>query len=78
VLLALSLSLAMYEHKRLQHTAKPMLWIASSLIVATVLSVTHLLREQHSVKGYRVLSDVESNYGWVRVIDQPYERVRWL
>jgi spermidine synthase len=78
VLLVLALSLAMYEHKRLQHTAKPMLWIASSLIVATVLSVTHLLHEQRPVKGYRVLSDIESHYGWVRVIDQPYERVRWL
>ena len=78
VLLTLALLLSMYELRRLQLAVKPLLWIASSLAVATVLSGTYLLHEQRSVKGYRVLSDVESHYGWVRVIDQPYERVRWL
>jgi len=78
VLLALALSLSIYELRRLQLAVKPFLWIASSLVVAIVLSGTYLLHEKSSVKGYRVLSDVESHYGWVRVIDQPYERVRWL
>jgi spermidine synthase len=78
VLLALALLLSMYELRRLQLAVKPLLWIVSSLAVATVLSGTYLLHEQRSVKGYRVLSDVESHYGWVRVIDQPHERVRWL
>ncbi len=78
VLLALAISIAMYERKRLQLTTKPVLWVASSLLVAVVLSGTYLLHEQRTVKGYRILSDVESHYGWVRVIDQPHERVRWL
>jgi spermidine synthase len=48
------------------------------LAAATVLVGLHLLHGERSVKDYRVLSDVESHYGWVRVIDQPVERVRWL
>ncbi len=78
VLLALALSLALYEQKRLLLTVKPILWVVSSLAVMAVLSGTYLLHEPRSVKGYRVLSDVESHYGWVRVIDQPNERIRWL
>lgn len=78
VLLALALLLALYELKRLQLAVKPILWITSSLTVAAVLSGTYLSHEKPSVDGYRVLSDVESHYGWVRVIDQPLERVRWL
>jgi spermidine synthase len=70
--------LAWYELRRLQLTVKPILWVASVLAAAAILLGTYFLHEERSVKGYRVLSDVESHYGWVRVIDQPYERVRWL
>lgn len=77
-LLLLALSLAFYELRRLHLAVKPVLWVVFSLAVAAVLTGVYLLHEQRVVKDYRVLSDVESHYGWVRVVDQPYERVRWL
>lgn len=78
VLLALALMLALYELKRLKQEVKPVLWVIPSVAVAVFLITTFFLHERLSIKGYRVLSNVESHYGWVRVIDQPYERVRWL
>ncbi|MEE9345204.1 MAG: fused MFS/spermidine synthase [Methylococcales bacterium] len=78
VLLGLSLMLAIYELRRLQLVVKPILWMMSSLAVAIVLTSVYLLHEKHIVKNYRVLSDVESHDGWIRVVDQPYERIRWL
>jgi spermidine synthase len=78
VLLLLSGLLVMYESRQTKVAVQPALWVLSSLAVLSVLVGIHLFHQQRTVKGYRVLSDVESHYGWVRVIDQPDERVRWL
>lgn len=77
-LLLLSLLLLMYESMRIRVTVKPVLWLFSSLLVATVMFSSYFFHEDRPSKDYRILSDVESHYGWVRVIDQPIERVRWL
>lgn len=77
-LITLSVILAWYESKYLQDNVKTLPWIAMGLITAMALSGIYLSHEKRTVKNYRVLSDVESHYGWVRVIDQPYERIRWL
>ena len=77
-LITLSTALALYESKFLQHNSRPLIWQAICVIIAAVLSAIHLSHEQRAVKNYRVLSDVESHYGWDRVIEHPYERVRWL
>lgn len=68
-LLGLSLMLALYELKRLQLVVKPVLWVMSCLIAAIVLTSIYLLHEKRVVKDYRVLSDVESDYGWISVVD---------
>lgn len=78
VLLTLAAMLALYESRRLQITIKPLLWITACLAIAAALTGVYLTRGDHVAKGYRVLSDAESHYGWVRVVDQPQERVRWL
>ena len=77
-LLILALLLAFYESKRLRHHVKPIMWVASCLSVGIVLISLFILHKERVVKDYRVLSSVESHYGWVRVIDHPLERVRWL
>ncbi len=78
VLVALALLTATYELKRLKLAVNPVLWVLPTLAVIIILLGTYLLHKERTVEGYRVLSNIESHYGWVRVIDQPYERVRWL
>ncbi len=78
ILIVLAICLAIFESKRLYYPVSSGLWVVSSVTAVLILGVTSQLDGRSTVKGYKVLSEAESHYGWVRVVDQPKEGLRWL
>ncbi|MCK5354479.1 MAG: fused MFS/spermidine synthase, partial [Methyloprofundus sp.] len=78
VLIMLAISLTIFECKRLRYPTSPGLWVVSCATAFLVLGVASQVGGRNPVKDYKLLSEAESHYGWVRVIDQPKEGLRWL
>ncbi|TVZ41733.1 spermine/spermidine synthase [Alteromonadaceae bacterium 2753L.S.0a.02] len=80
VLIALALSLAIYEKNRLGVKYKWGGWIVSSAIVLGIIGLQLVNNHQKKAleDGYKVVYEAETHYGWVRVIDQEDKELRWL
>lgn len=79
VLVVLALVIGLYEQKQLQRS---MAIVPSVLVAALALSLLpKIVDASHQYKsnaGFNVVSEQESLYGWVRVIDQPSHDLRLL
>ena len=79
ILLVLALLIGVYEQKQLQRS---MAIVPSALVAVLALSLLpKIVDASHHYKrnaGFNVLSEQESLYGWVRVIDQPSHDLRLL
>jgi len=79
VLILLACILAFYEQKQLavRHAIWPCLWllVGAMALLPLIIGSGQKYRE---VNGYQVISEQESLYGWVRVIDKKAEDLRLL
>ena len=78
VLAILSLSLSIYEYRRLPGAQNPLSWILLCLAILAAMMGAHWLRGEKQYPDYTVLSEAETYYGWVRVVDQASTGIRWL
>jgi spermidine synthase len=78
VLAALSAAVAVDERRRAPPRGWPARWIALCLGVIAALVALFLLRGARTYPGYTVVSQAETHYGWVRVVDQEEKGIRWL
>ena len=79
VLLCLSVALVFYEKKRLNQHYRPLPWagVTALLLVAIFWQLSTAGRTKAD-QDYRVLFEEETHYGWVRVVDQGDDDIRWL
>ena len=79
ILLCLSLTLVVYETKRLQYKYVLLPWLGFSAILTMGL-LWQLLSggSKQTDEHYTVLFEGETHYGWVRVVDQKDDQIRWL
>lgn len=75
ILLLLAISFSVYEFRR--HPRLVSLLATLAISAMTVLAINYG-RPLKSVEGFQILSETDSSYGWVRVVDQPKENIRWL
>jgi len=75
LLIFLSIFWAFYEKK----SAK-VVWmtIPVGVITGLTLMASHYIHSIGDAQGFRQLFSEESNYGWVRVVDEPEKNIRWL
>lgn len=78
VLITLALILAIYEHRKLKAGNSLIRWTILCIIVATIMVSLHLFTSKKRYDNYTVISEAESYYGWVRVVDQDDQGIRWL
>ena len=78
VLTLLSLILGFYEHRKLKTGNSPLRWATVCLLVIIALTALFFLHGRKTYDDYTVLSDEESYYGWVRVVDDKDRNIRWL
>jgi len=79
LLLALAVAVAVYEQK--QRLVVHALWPCLVLAVSAMVLLPKIIASAHAYpasNGFQVISEQESLYGWVRVIDQPSEDLRLL
>ncbi len=77
--LALSLlagSVARYEQVRHKVGYSWYSWCIGLALQLVWLS--YLMTRTHTVDGYTIVFEQETHYGWVRVVDQTDENIRWL
>jgi len=79
VLIMLAVSVAFYEQKQkaVQHAVWPCLLLAVAAM-ALLPRIIGSVQDDREVNGYQVVSEQESLYGWVRVIDKKAEDLRLL
>ena len=77
-LLGLALSLSIYEYKRQRVSISTSVWVVVCIVAAFVIVAASQLYANKQYKNYKVLSDAESHYGWVRVVDHSQEAIRLL
>ncbi len=78
ILAVLSLLLSLYEFRRRQRTKMPVVWILICLAILITMTCMYWLRGEKQYADYTVLSEEETHYGWVRVVDQTSTGIRWL
>ncbi len=78
VLLILSVSVGIYEYKRLRRSRVPTTLVVSSLIAAIAVCVASYATATKKHQRFKIAYEAESYYGWVRVVDEPLECIRWL
>ena len=78
VLVVLSLCFSIYETRRLGRTKAPIITFVSCITIAGFIIAAGVISANKQYKNYEVVSEAESHYGWVRVVDQPNEKIRWL
>lgn len=78
VLIGLSLFLAFYEQKRLLVNISTLHWVLVCGLVSLLLLALDFERGEKQPRSYRLLSQAETHYGWVRVVEKKNSNVRWL
>lgn len=79
VLTALSLLLSVYEHKALPSAKTVPVWkTAACLVAAVVVLAIAMTKSNKEYVAYDVIMDDESEYGWIRVVDQKEGDIRFL
>ena len=75
LLIFLSIFWCFYEKK-----SGKLAWMTVSVSVVTcfILLASHYIHSTEDTQGFRQLFSEESNYGWVRVIDEPEKDIRWF
>jgi len=77
LLVLLAIGTACYEKQR--NTQGSVIFVLpAGLIALVMLAFSHAIQAQDQTSKYRQLSAKESIYGWVRVIDEPEQEIRWL
>lgn len=78
LLLLLAVSYAVYEHRIASKPLSLVVTISISTLTVMVIAVVHFGHSTASSEHLQVKSETESIQGWVRVVDQPADHVRWL
>ena len=78
LLLGLSLFLAYYEQKRLNIKPRILSWSSAVTAFIGIFIINGLNSGEQQNPKYKVLFEQETHYGWVRVIDQQDNGIRWL
>src|SRR5690625_7021500 len=73
-----ALVLAVFERKRMGARLSLPLWGATTAMAAFILVSMVAQINGRTYPGYEVVFEAESPYGWVRVVDQPAQDIRWL
>lgn len=74
----MALVLAVFERKRMGARLSLPLWGATTAMAAFILVSMVAQINGRTYPGYEVVFEAESPYGWVRVVDQPAQDIRWL
>lgn len=74
----MALVLAVFERKRMGARLSLPLWGATTAMAAFILISMAGQMNDRTYPGYDVVFETESPYGWVRVVDQPAQDIRWL
>lgn len=79
VLVLLALGLSVYEFKHLPSARSAPLWRSTAyfIIAGSIVTFT-ALKPEKAYSNYTVLFEEESDYGWVRVVDQKDGDLRFL
>jgi spermidine synthase len=78
ILTLLSWTLSVYENRKL-HTGNSILtWAIVYIVCLGLLVSLYFYRGNKQYENYTVLSETETYYGWVRVVDQKENGIRWL
>ncbi len=79
LMFAMAFVLALFERKRLRARLSLPLWGATTAALAAVayIGVAGQMSNRH-YPGSELVFEAESPYGWVRVVDQPEQGIRWL
>lgn len=78
LMFSMALVLAVFERKRLRARLSLPLWGATTALAAFILVSVAGQMNGRIYPGYEVVFETESPYGWVRVVDQPAQGIRWL
>lgn len=78
LMFSMALVLAVFERKRLRARLSLPLWGATTGLAAFILLNVAGQMNGRIYPGYEVVFETESPYGWVRVVDQPAQDIRWL
>lgn len=78
LLLGLAFCLSIYEKRRLHLAGSVIRWAVACLLAAVaIVGISHA-GSQKSYPDRTVVSDTESHFGWVRVVDDTRTGIRWL
>ncbi len=78
VLFLLGICLVMLERKWRKDSNKNLTVVIISVAILVMILAVGQYKRSKEYSGYNVVSEAESHYGWVRVVDQPKQRIRWL
>ncbi len=78
VLLVLAVGIGIYEYKSLKRSSAPIMLAASSVVFAIAVYLASYITATKKYQRFKVVYEAESHYGWVRVVDEPLQRIRWL
>ena len=78
VLFFLGIFLIILERKWGKNTKSVITLSIASIAIAVVILAMGQYNRNKEYDGFKVISEAESHYGWIRVVDQPNARIRWL
>jgi len=78
VLLLLGIGMVLLEGKWQNHTTPTVTVFIAGIAIAVVIIAAGQYHKNKEYDGFKVISEGESHYGRIRVVDQPTTRIRWL